>query len=133
MKMLSPLKKNERGQALVEMALVLPLLIIILFSLVELGRLGHASLTLQYAAREGARTAITGAGDDFIRARIISAAPALDDSALVITLSPPQEERVSGGEFRVLLDYEMDVYFPLLPAVVPDSFSLQGKAVMRIE
>lgn len=133
MRILFLLKNNERGQALVEMALVLPLIIIILFSLIELGRLGHASLALQYAAREGARAAITGADDDFIRARIVNAAPALDDSALVITLSPSANERVSGDEVRVLLDYEMDVYFPLLSAAFPDSFSLQGRAVMRME
>lgn len=127
------LKKSEQGQALVEMALVLPLLIVILFSLVELGRLGYASLTLQYAAREGARTGITGAGDELIRARVISAAAGLTDSELVITITPPAHDRVSGDELQVLVDYETAVYFPLLNVVIPDPFPLQGRAVMRME
>jgi len=132
-RILSLFKKNQRGQALLEMALVLPLLIVIIFSLVELGRFGHASLSLQYAAREGARTAITGAEDEFVRERIINAATALHDSELVITLLPSRNERVSGDELRVIVDYQLDVYFPLLAAVFPDPFPLQGKAVMRLE
>lgn len=45
------------GQELVEFALVLPLLFLIAFGVLDLGRLFHAAITITNAAREGARYA----------------------------------------------------------------------------
>jgi len=48
---------EDRGSVTVEFVLVLPVLLIILFSLIDFGRLMHAKLQLAEAAREGARAA----------------------------------------------------------------------------
>jgi Flp pilus assembly protein TadG len=48
----------RRGQALVEFALVLPLFLLFLIAIFDLGRAVFAYNTLTNAAREGARTAI---------------------------------------------------------------------------
>ena len=48
-------RKSEQGQELVEFALVLPLLLLILFGAVDLGRVFHAQITIANAARVGAR------------------------------------------------------------------------------
>ena len=48
----------SRGQALVEFALVAPLLILVLFSIIEFGRAVYYIQMLDNAAREGARYAI---------------------------------------------------------------------------
>ncbi len=45
---------------MVEFALVAPLLVFLLFVIIELGVLFWVNLTMQYAVREGARYAITG-------------------------------------------------------------------------
>jgi hypothetical protein len=47
-------KQHERGQSLVEMALALPLLLLILSGLLDLGRVYFTYLTIQDAATEGA-------------------------------------------------------------------------------
>ena len=47
--------KSEKAQELVEFALVLPLLILVLYGAVDLGRAFHAAITITNAAREGAR------------------------------------------------------------------------------
>ncbi len=46
---------GSRGQELVEFAIVLPLLLLVVFGLLDLGRLFHALITVTNAAREGAR------------------------------------------------------------------------------
>ena len=46
---------NNRGQNLLEFALVLPLLLIVLFGVLDLGRVFFTTITLTNAAREGAR------------------------------------------------------------------------------
>jgi hypothetical protein len=46
---------RSRGQALVEFSLVFPVFILLLFGLIDLGRLVYANNALAEAAREGAR------------------------------------------------------------------------------
>jgi hypothetical protein len=54
---------RSRGQTLVEFALVAPLFFLLLFSIIEFGRVVYYSQVLNNAAREGARYAIVhGAG-----------------------------------------------------------------------
>jgi len=50
-------RRHGRGQALVEFALVFPLLVFLLLGLVDLGRAVYAFSTVSNAAREGARVA----------------------------------------------------------------------------
>jgi len=53
----------ESGQELIEFALVVPLLMLILFGVLDLGRAFYASITIANAAREGARYAMFYPGD----------------------------------------------------------------------
>lgn len=53
-------RSNERGQALVEFALLLPVVMLILIGIVEFGRAWQAKQTLTDVAREGARLSVVG-------------------------------------------------------------------------
>lgn len=55
--------KREGGQALVEFALLAPLLVILIFGFIDISRLYNAWVTVQGAAREGARYGVTGRSD----------------------------------------------------------------------
>jgi len=46
---------NQGGQGFIEFALVLPLLLLIVFGALDLGRVFHAAIALTNSAREGAR------------------------------------------------------------------------------
>ncbi len=48
-------RKPTRGQGLVEFALVLPLLVLIIFGVLDLGRAFYSLIAITNAAREGAR------------------------------------------------------------------------------
>ena len=64
-----PTTSSERGQALVEFALILPVFVLVLFSVVEFGFVMNASNTLNYVSRVGAMLAAEGgqtAGTDCI-------------------------------------------------------------------
>ncbi len=52
--------RRRRGQALAEFALTLPILLLLLFGIIEFARIFQAWVTLQNAARTAARYAITG-------------------------------------------------------------------------
>lgn len=51
-------KRNEKGQALVEFALVLPLLLALVCGIIDFGWIYYNQITLNNAAREGARYAV---------------------------------------------------------------------------
>lgn len=50
-------RRREHGQALVEFALVIPVFLLVVFGLIDLGRFVFADSVLSQAAREGARVA----------------------------------------------------------------------------
>ena len=49
------IKSGRKGQDLVEFAIVIPLLLLVVFGIFDLGRLFHAGITITSSAREGAR------------------------------------------------------------------------------
>jgi Flp pilus assembly protein TadG len=53
--MRTPTRSFRRGQSLVEFALVLPLLVMVVFGVLELGRVFFAYIAITNASREGAR------------------------------------------------------------------------------
>lgn len=58
-------QRFDRGQSLVEFAVIVPVFMLILIGLLEFGLMLNHHLTLQYATREGARTgAAVGSGGD---------------------------------------------------------------------
>lgn len=55
---------SPSAQALVEMALLLPILLVLIISAIELGRLFYTKIVITNAAREGAYYFVTHASDD---------------------------------------------------------------------
>ncbi len=60
---------SDRGAAAVEFALLLPMLLLIVFGIVDFGRAINAQITLTQAAREGARALSLGQADYQARAQ----------------------------------------------------------------
>ncbi len=48
-------RTGERGAAMVEMAIVLPVLLLLVFGIIDFGRLYNTQVTLTHAAQEGIR------------------------------------------------------------------------------
>lgn len=56
--------RRQSGTTLVEMAIIAPLFLLVLIAIIELSIMFFATLTMQYAVREGARFAITGRANE---------------------------------------------------------------------
>jgi hypothetical protein len=76
---------SDRGSAAVEFALVLPVLLLIVFGIIDFGRALNAQIVLTGAAREGVRLAALGYPDAAVQARVAAAAP--DLSGVVVTVA----------------------------------------------
>lgn len=78
-------RQKDRGQTMVEFALVLPVLILLLVGIFDFGRAIYAYNTINNAAREGARLAIVDQTVADIQAEAADAAAALGiDAADVV-------------------------------------------------
>jgi len=60
--------KDQKGGALIEFAIVLPLLVLLAFGIIEFGLLLYDQAVITNASREGARAGITGLNDIAIEA-----------------------------------------------------------------
>src|SRR5690554_6072897 len=63
--------RGRRGQTMAEFALTLPILLLLMFGVIEFARIFHAWVTLQNAARAAARYAVTGRWDEDVVASVI--------------------------------------------------------------
>lgn len=86
---------GDRAQALVEFALVLPVLLVLALGIAELSELGIARLALTHAAAEGARTGALTNDDRLVRASVVAATAPLDPRRVDIDIEPPELQRGS--------------------------------------
>ena len=63
----------DRGAAAVEMALVMPLLILMVMGIIDFGRIFNGEIQLSQAAREGARVAALGFSETNVKTRTSAA------------------------------------------------------------
>jgi Flp pilus assembly protein TadG len=82
-------KTHDRGTAAVEFALVLPVLLLIVFAIIDFGRALNAQITLTGAAREGVRLAALGYTNAAVEARVAAAAPDLSGVTVTVAASCP--------------------------------------------
>jgi Flp pilus assembly protein TadG len=84
--------KSERGQAIVEFALVLPLLLVVILGIVLVAEIGVARLALEHGAAEAARTGSLTNDDDLVRSTAAAAVTPLDASKVTVIIEPTQNE-----------------------------------------
>jgi hypothetical protein len=127
------LLRKQEGQALVEMALVIPLFFLLLFGVIEMGRIGHAYITVSNAAREGARLATTGGTDQEILETIYKAAPSLNLSEVTIEINPNEVYRQSGQGVSIKVSYPVHLIIPLINNMIPNPIIVNSTLRMRLE
>jgi len=82
---------------MVELALVLPVLVLLLVGIVEAGRAYGANVALQGAARDGARLAALGSSTSAVESAVYGTAGPADVTSVTTTPCP----RTGTGEARV--------------------------------
>lgn len=107
--------KSERGQAMVEFALVLPIFLLVVFAIVDFGMGFHAWITVSNSSREGARIGVVGANAATVEARVRDTASSLkDDANLAVTVTNAVDQGGDPGEsVKVDVDYNYQLITPL--------------------
>jgi hypothetical protein len=118
----------DSGQATVELALALPLLMVLLLAVVQVGLVVRAQVLVTHAAREGARAAAVDA-DPAAPVEAAEGASSLDPSRMTVTSSG---RAGPGSHVTVIVTYHFVTDVPIVGALVGD-LSLAGEATMRVE
>jgi Flp pilus assembly protein TadG len=123
-------REREGGSAVVELALLLPILFLVLLAAVQVGLLARDQLLLTQAARAGAREAAVELDEAVIRDAALRAAPGLDGARVRIDVV---REGSQGDAVSVAVAYESAVAAPLAGWLLPASVELRASATMRQE
>ena len=127
------MKLNKRGQSMVEMALILPIIIILFLGMVEFSRIFGSYLLVTHASREGARLAAIGRTDAEIQANVTSKVSILNVCNLQIILTPEDSARTTGEDVRVCVKYKLEIYAPLITSFISNPFEMEANTYMRVE
>lgn len=128
------------AQAMVEFAIVAPLLFFLFFALIEGGRLGVSAAMVVNAAREAAHAGTFDSVDTDapLRTAANRAVPMLGTlPASAFTISPKGTDnggpgRAAGGTISVTVDYAFPVN-PLFATLFGNSLSLRSTSTMSVE
>ena len=122
-------RRNERGAAIVEFALVAPLLVTMVLGIAEFGRAYYVQTTISQAAREGVRVmALNNNAAAAIAATKAAAAPTL--TLTNVTVSPAScvaSGTTPAATATVTVTYPLSFTSKLFGSGV----TLTGKGVMR--
>lgn len=118
---------------MVEMALILPIILLLLMGMVEFSRIFGSYLLITHASREGARMASIGKGDDEVIQRVTDRSGVLNTADLQVTLTPDEDVRRSGDDVKVSVKYKIVIYAPIISSILPNPFEMESITYMRVE
>src|SRR5437764_10178857 len=139
------LKKNERGAALLEAAITVPMILMICIGIFEFGRAYQTWQVLTNAAREGARLAvIQGSTDADVRTRVNSyltggGLTAVGDDKIVLNRAQALSGTDTASVIQINYPFSFMYLNPVVRLVTPgsstgqDPITMTSSAIMRNE
>jgi len=135
-------KDGEKGQALAEFALLVPIFMLLLFAIVDFGMGFYSWITVTNAAREGARLGAVLATEQQIEDRVFQTSDLPNEATnMTVTVTNAADTGGQPGESVVVkVDYDYDLITPmaglvqmLSGSVLGPTLTLSSTAEMRLE
>lgn len=118
---------RQRGDSLVELAIILPVLLLILMGILDFGRAAYAYNVVANAAREGSRYAMVAPTDIAgIQSAVWSKTPGLDPAHLAVHISYPDTSTVA-----VEVSYDFYLVTPMLATALGGTDHLHLRSTSR--
>jgi Flp pilus assembly protein TadG len=125
---------DEKGASAVEFALVLPILILLIFGIIQFGFIFNDYISITHAAREGVRWASLREPESVVKEKTIDAAPSItlmEDDIEVSNPAPSADDQ--GQPVTVSVSYSVPIDVPIMQSLLGESFILASSATQRIE
>ena len=121
---------GELGSAVVEFALVLPLVLVVVLGLVQVGLVVRDRLLLEAAARAGARAAAHQPDPDAAKSAALAAAPGLDPALANVETSRAGSR---GDPVTVRVTYDEPFRIPLIGWLIGTGVTMSAAGTERQE
>ncbi|MFD1019925.1 TadE/TadG family type IV pilus assembly protein [Thalassobacillus hwangdonensis] len=125
--------KDEKGQSLVELALILPVLLLLLVGIIDFGRMLYSYTHLHMASQEAVRVGGLGGDDQEIGVFARDYITFEDKDALVVDISPGDSVRKSGEYVEVTLKYPFEMVTPIIDHFFTDPLWIETSSTIRVE
>ena len=123
-----------KGQASLEFVLVIPVLVLVIMIVSQLGYLVYYQNVLEQSAREGARIVSTTNSDSLAYQRVIKMCSNLDNSRLKVDINSSGESPRSVGDIvTVNLTYNYSGMFKLINLVMGNDVFIKSSSSARME
>lgn len=133
------LRKNEKGQALVEFALIAIIIVAITLAVAQFGMILSAQIAVTNAAREGARVASVGKSIPDITTRVrdsVSGHKFLNTTSMTVTgntVGQPVKVIINGARVITIIPIPSPVLGEANVVNSGVNFPINGEASMRME
>ncbi len=123
--------QGERGQGLIEFAFTIPIMLLLIFGLIDFSRAAFTAAVVQWAAQEGARQGITQTDPTVtsVTLAIEDRLVGLDAAQAVITVTPSD----GGSMMTVQVTYPFQFVTPMIMAIAGEGIELSGEASMIVQ
>ena len=127
--------KKEDGQAIVELAITLPILIMILCAIIDFGWLFTNQNSIDNCSREGARFAIVHSTSvPTIKEHVRAVAPDNIADSLVINVTFSNPSNPSLGDVLVEVNGDIDILTPIVGVFIQgETMNLSSSCTMKVE
>lgn len=125
--------KKQKGQAILEIALIMPIIIMIFCGIIDFGRILQVSTHLNMISQESVRLAGLGKNDDEILQFIQTNADIRDTSSISVNVTPSSSQRKSGDYVTVTITYPVKYITPFVNIFLTPSFVVSTKSTIRVE
>lgn len=103
--------RTAPAQSFVELAIILPILLLMLTGMLEIGRATYATISIAHAARDGARIAMDPkVTDDAVKQRVVNSARPFTVNKSDVTIS----NRSAGSAVTVTVSYSFASIVPMV-------------------
>ena len=126
----------EKGGVAVEFAMLLPLLVLLVFGIIQFGVLFNNYIAITHAAREGVRWAALEEPESVVKDKAVEAAPSLKPAIdpANITVDPSSRSIANQGEqVEVTVSYAVPIIMPFINEILGANVTLVASATQRIE
>jgi hypothetical protein len=129
-------RAQRRGATIVEFAMVAPLFFLLIFGMIEFGRMIMVQQLLVAASREGGREAMldgTTSGAVITRVRDYLTSTSIDGAAATVTVTPDPATAETGTEITVTVSIPFENVSWFVDPWYLDDVNLRAACVMRHE
>jgi Flp pilus assembly protein TadG len=110
--------KENKGQSVIELAFLLPLLLLLLMGVFQFTLILKTYISLTLGSREGARAGAVGRTNAGIVAVVKKRLPGFNTNNLTVVITPSNESsRRTGDYITVRIDYAQDLIMPFISFV----------------